>query len=130
MQNFAPPTPGAKVAAKNTVTVISGGLAIAAVIGTCWIPGAVAFTLPVLGTQITAGMLTIGAGIGAGTTSLVGTIANDVQDGKESDELSVLEISDYLPVMKQLALASLEFSHNGTFSNGQVNGNSVGNVSR
>ncbi|KAA8573404.1 hypothetical protein EYC84_004990 [Monilinia fructicola] len=123
-----PPTPGAKVAAKNTVTVISGGLAIAAVIGTCWIPGAVAFTLPVLGTQITAGMLTIGAGIGAGTTSLVGTIANDVQDGKESDELSVLEISDYLPVMKQLALASLEFSHNGTFSNGQVNGNSVGNM--
>ncbi|RAL62914.1 hypothetical protein DID88_004755 [Monilinia fructigena] len=78
MQNFAPKIPGAKVAAKNTVTVISGGLTIAAVIGTFWIPGAAAFTIPVLGTQITAGMLTIGAGIGAGTTSLIGTIANDV----------------------------------------------------
>lgn len=110
------------------MTVISGGLAVAAVIGTCWLPGALAFTLPVLGTQITAGVLTIGAGITAGTASLVGTIANDIQDSKESDELSVLEFSDYLPVMKQLALSSLEFSHNGTFSNGQVNGNSVGTV--
>ncbi|KAI9647625.1 hypothetical protein NHQ30_004010 [Ciborinia camelliae] len=125
---FAPPTPGAKIQAKNAVTIISGGLAMAAVIGTCWVPGALAFTLPVLGTQITAGMLTVGAGIGAGTASLVGTIANDVQDDNESNELSVLEFSDYLPVMKQLALASLEFSHNGTFSNGQVNGNSVGNM--
>lgn len=110
------------------MTVISGGLAVAAVIGTCWVPGALAFTLPVLGTQITAGMLTIGTGIAAGTASLAGTIANDIQDSKESDELSVLEFSDYLPVMKQLALSSLEFSHNGTFSNGQVNGNSVGTV--
>ncbi|KAM0135242.1 hypothetical protein ACHAO1_005327 [Botrytis cinerea] len=126
--NFAPTTPGAKIGAKNAVTVISGGLAVAAVIGTCWLPGALAFTLPVLGTQITAGVLTIGAGITAGTASLVGTIANDIQDSKESDELSVLEFSDYLPVMKQLALSSLEFSHNGTFSNGQVNGNSVGTL--
>ncbi|APA06095.1 predicted protein [Sclerotinia sclerotiorum 1980 UF-70] len=126
--NFAPTTPGAKVSAKNTVTVISGGLAIAAVIGTLWIPGAAAFTLPVLGTQITAGMLTVGAGVGAGVTTLAGTITNDVQDGQESDELSVLQISDLLPAMKQLALSGLEFSHNGTFSNGMVSGNSVGNM--
>ncbi|KAF7885240.1 hypothetical protein EAF00_011058 [Botryotinia globosa] len=126
--NFAPTTPGAKIGAKNAVTFISGGLAVAAVIGTCWVPGALAFTLPVLGTQITAGMLTIGTGIAPGTASLAGTIANDIQDSKESDELSVLEFSDYLPVMKQLALSSLEFSHNGTFSNGQVNGNSVGTL--
>ncbi|KAF7868435.1 hypothetical protein EAF04_004967 [Stromatinia cepivora] len=126
--NFAPTTPGAKISAKNAVTVISGGLAIAAVIGTCWVPGALAFTLPILGTEITAGMLTVGAGVSAGTTTFMGTIVNDVQDNKESDELSVLEFSDYLPVMKQLALSSLEFSHNGTFSNGMVNGNSVGNM--
>ncbi|KAJ8070899.1 hypothetical protein OCU04_001258 [Sclerotinia nivalis] len=117
--NFAPTTPGASLSTENAVTAISGGLAIAAVIGTLWIPGAVAITLPIAG-ESTAGMLTVGAGIGSAVTTLAGSIANDVQDNIESDELSVLEISDYLPVMKQLALSSLEFLHNGTFSNGMM----------
>lgn len=75
-------------------------------------------------------MLTVGAGVTSAAVSVIGTMSNDIQDGKESDELSVLEFSDYLPLLKRAALSSLEFSHNGTFSNGQVNGNSVGTVSK
>lgn len=73
-------------------------------------------------------MLTVGAGAGAGVASLAGTIVTNVQDDGEDNELTVLKFSDYLPVIKQLALSGLEFSHNGTFSNGMVGGQSVGTV--
>lgn len=127
IKSFAPPTAGAKLARKNAVTGVSGVLAIGAVLATLFVPGS---TLLVIGgAAITGNTLAIGAGIGAGVTSWVGTAVNDAQDAAESDELDVLKISDLLPVFKNAALSGFEFSHNGTFSNGQVNGASTGTVS-
>ncbi|XXG98321.1 hypothetical protein Hte_004644 [Hypoxylon texense] len=66
--------------------------------------------------------LAIKLGYVAGAGAPVVAWINDKGDDLESEELSVLEISDFLPKLKQAALAGFEASHNATFSNGQADG--------
>ena len=104
-QKFAPTTPGASLTKKSILNALVGVVTVAGVVLAASNPA-------------TAVYLGVAAGLGAPAIS----IWNDSDDAKETEELSVLKISDILPDLKKTALAGFEASHNATFSNGQAGG--------
>ncbi|KAI0127465.1 hypothetical protein BJ170DRAFT_595338 [Xylariales sp. AK1849] len=102
---FAPTQSGSSLVQKTLLNSVVGVVTVVSVL--------LATKNPSLAVKLGA------AGAGAAP---IASFINDKGDSLESEELSVLKISDYLPQLKQAALAGFEASHNATFSNGKAGG--------